>query len=49
MLAGATAVAVGMMNFHDPYATMSVVEGIEKYMQLQHVDDIRELIGAVHD
>lgn len=49
MLAGATAVAVGMMNFHDPYATMSVVEGIEKYMQLQQVDDIRELIGAVHD
>ncbi|MCH4193526.1 MAG: dihydroorotate dehydrogenase [Butyrivibrio sp.] len=49
ILAGATAVAVGMMNFHDPYATMSVIEGIEKYMQMQHVEDIRELIGAVHD
>lgn len=49
MLAGATGVAVGMMNFHDPYATEKVVEGINKYMQEQKVDDINEIIGAVHE
>ena len=38
-----------MMNFHDPYATMSVVEGIEAYMTEYHIADIRELIGAVHE
>ncbi|PWT27025.1 dihydroorotate dehydrogenase [Butyrivibrio fibrisolvens] len=49
MLAGATGVAVGMMNFHDPYATAKVVDGIEKYMQDQKLDDIGEIIGAVHE
>lgn len=49
MLAGATGVAVGMMNFHDPYSTEKVVDGISKYMQEQKLDDINEIIGAVHE
>lgn len=48
LLAGATAVAVGAMNFVNPYATMEIVEGIEKYMQKYGMESIRELIGAVH-
>lgn len=48
LLAGATAVAVGAMNFANPYATMEIVEGIEKYMQKYGVENICELIGAVH-
>lgn len=47
MLAGATAVAVGAMNFVNPYTTVEVVRGIEEYMQKYHVQDINELIGAV--
>ncbi len=47
MLAGATGVAVGAMNFHDPYATIKVIEGIERYMTEQGVEDINDLIGAV--
>ena len=47
MLAGATAVAVGAMNFVDPYTTVKVVEGIEDYMRRHQVEDIRSLIGAV--
>ncbi|RKM55977.1 dihydroorotate dehydrogenase [Butyrivibrio sp. CB08] len=43
IMAGATAVAVGAMNFHNPYATIEVVEGIEKYMQEQGVEDINQL------
>lgn len=47
MLAGATAVSVGAANFFNPYATEEIVDGIEAYMKRYHVEDIRELIGAV--
>ncbi len=43
IMAGASAIAVGAMNFHDPYATVKVVEGIEKYMQETGVEDIMDL------
>lgn len=49
MLAGATAVAVGMMNFHNPYATTEIVEGIEEYMEQNGVEDVKELIGGVKE
>lgn len=47
ILAGATAVAVGTANFHNPYATLEVIDGIADYMERNQVEDIRELIGAV--
>lgn len=47
ILAGATAVSVGTANFSNPFATIEIVEGIEAYMRMNHVEDIRELIGAV--
>lgn len=47
ILAGASAVAVGAMNFVNPYTTVEVVEGIEEYMRNNSVTDINELIGAV--
>jgi dihydroorotate dehydrogenase (NAD+) catalytic subunit len=47
MMAGATAVSVGMMNFVNPYATVECVEGIEKYLERHGIDDINELIGCV--
>ena len=47
ILAGATAVAVGTANFHNPYATVETVEGIRRYMERYGVKDIKELIGAV--
>ncbi|MCR4754889.1 MAG: dihydroorotate dehydrogenase [Lachnospiraceae bacterium] len=47
ILAGATMVAVGAMNFVDPETTLKVVSGIEDYMQRTGTDDINELIGAV--
>ncbi len=49
LLAGATAVSVGAMNFVNPYITEEIAEGIENYMRQYHVEDIRELIGAVHE
>ncbi len=49
MLAGASAVAVGAMNFINPYTTVEIVEGIEAYMKQYGIEDINELIGAVHE
>ncbi|WP_034447117.1 dihydroorotate dehydrogenase [Butyrivibrio sp. AE2032] len=47
IMAGATAVAVGAMNFHDPYTTEKVIEGIEDYMRQYNVEDINELRGIL--
>ena len=47
ILAGATAVSVGTVNFWNPYAAEEVVSGIEEYMKKHQVEDIRDLIGAV--
>ena len=47
MLAGASAVAVGAMNFHDPYLTQKVVDGMEQYLIRHNIQTVRELTGAV--
>lgn len=47
IMAGANAVAVGTANFHNPYATVEIIKGIEEYMQANGVDDINTLIGCV--
>ncbi|MEZ3488157.1 MAG: dihydroorotate dehydrogenase [Lachnospiraceae bacterium] len=47
MLAGASAVSVGTANFHNPAVTMEIVDGIERYLKENHMEDVRELIGAV--
>ena len=47
MLAGATGVAVGAMNFVNPYTTQEVVNGIEDYMRTYNIENINEIIGAV--
>ncbi len=49
LLAGASAVAVGAMNFVDPYTTVEVVEGIEAYMKRFGVENVTDLIGAVSE
>jgi dihydroorotate dehydrogenase (NAD+) catalytic subunit len=49
ILAGATAGSVGTANFADPTATEKIVDGIEDYMRKYGVDDIADLVGAVHE
>lgn len=49
ILAGATAVSVGTANFSHPRVTEEIVDGIAAYMEKYKVNDIKELIGAVHD
>ncbi len=47
IMAGASAVAVGTANFHDPYVTSKIIKGIEEYMITNKIEDINELIGCV--
>ena len=46
-LAGTTAVSVGTANFFNPYATVEIAEGIEKFMVQQKLEDISQIIGIV--
>lgn len=47
LMAGATAVSVGTMNFVDPTVTVKVVDGIEAYMKKYGHTDVQEIIKAV--
>ncbi len=47
MLAGASAVQIGTALFRDPYTPVKIVEGLEKYLEENHMEAITELTGAV--
>ena len=49
LLAGATAVAVGTANFHNPMTTVEVIDGIADYMKAHQAEKVTDLIGAVHE
>lgn len=49
ILAGASAVSVGAMNFINPYCTEEIVKGIEDYMIKYKVENLKDLVGAVHE
>lgn len=49
MLAGASAVSIGTANFHNPTATIDVIEGMEAYMKKYQIENIEDLIGAVEE
>ena len=48
ILAGASAISVGAMNFVNPYATVEIVKGIEDYMRQYNVENLTDLIGCVN-
>lgn len=47
ILAGASAVQVGTMNFVDPLISVKIAEGIESYCRTNAVNDVGELVGAL--
>lgn len=47
MMAGATMISVGTANFHDPYTTVKIIEGMETFMKERDINDINEMIGCV--
>ena len=49
ILAGASAVQVGCVSFHDPETALKVTDGIRDYMDRHGIADVKSLIGAVKD
>ena len=47
ILAGASAVSVGTANFYNPYVTVEIVEGIKKYMEQHHFENVSDMVGLV--
>lgn len=47
LMAGASAVAVGMYNFHRSSAMIDCIDGIEEFMKKTGIQDINEIIGCV--
>ena len=43
IMAGATMVSVGTANFHDPYATLKIIEGIEGFMAKEGIHSLDEI------
>lgn len=48
IMAGASAVSVGMASFVNPRATLDVLEGLEGYMRDNNIGDVKKLIGIAH-
>ena len=47
LMAGATAVAAGAMNFVNPYLTQELVDGIESFLDKNNIEDVNDIIGCV--
>lgn len=47
LLAGASAIATGTVNFINPMAAVEIIDGIEEYLVSQGFHSVREIIGAV--
>ena len=43
IMAGAEAVAVGTANFHNPYATVEIIDGIRQYMKENKISSLEEI------
>ena len=47
IMAGATAVSVGMANFTNPHATIEILQGIEDYMVKYGIKNINDIRGVI--
>ena len=47
LMAGATAVAAGAMNFVNPYLTQELGDGIEAFLEKKNIEDVNDIIGCV--
>jgi dihydroorotate dehydrogenase (NAD+) catalytic subunit len=46
-LAGASAIQVGTANFHDPRASLNVLNGLEKFLKKRGLSSTRDLVGQM--
>jgi dihydroorotate dehydrogenase (NAD+) catalytic subunit len=47
LLLGARAVQVGTANFISPRVTMDIIEGIERFLKVEHIERIEDFIGTL--
>lgn len=47
MMAGASTVQVGAALFNDPLAAVKIIDGLEKYVEDNHLNSINDVVGAV--
>ena len=47
LMAGATAVAAGAMNFVNPYLTEELVDGIDRFLDNHNVSSVKDIIGCL--
>ncbi len=47
LIAGATAVQVGTANFTEPLTALTVIAGIQEYLERHGIPDVRELVGSL--
>jgi dihydroorotate dehydrogenase (NAD+) catalytic subunit len=47
LLAGASAIATGTINFVNPHAATDIISGIENYLISQGASSVREIVGSV--
>ena len=47
LIAGATAVAIGTANFINPLCSIEVINGIERFLIEEGIEDIYDLIGTI--
>ena len=47
MMAGAKAVQMGTAIFTDPFSPLKVIDGLEKYMEDNGINDLSEIVGTV--
>lgn len=46
IMAGAVAVQVGTASFVNPRACLDIVEGMQRFMETEGIEDIKDLVGA---
>ncbi|TGY44545.1 dihydroorotate dehydrogenase [Clostridium sartagoforme] len=47
MMAGATAIQIGTVNFANPMAGKEIIEEMEAFLKSQGIEDINEIIGCI--
>jgi dihydroorotate dehydrogenase (NAD+) catalytic subunit len=45
MMAGATAIQIGTINFSNPLAGKEIIKGIEEFLVKEGIKDINDIIG----
>ena len=47
MMAGASAIQIGTINFVNPMAGKEIIEEIESFLKEQGIKDINEIVGII--